>query len=349
MYDIIEAATVPTAIYISLVPSKLLGRSRLVSEFGLYAVQQAKSNWDSAMKQQIGFVGLGNMGSPMCHHLLDRGYDVLIYDISAAAVQSFHDTAASPVTSLVDLARGADVVILSLPSSAVVEKVVFAEGGLSAGFSPGKVLIDTSSSKPSSTRHIAAELAQRQVHMLDAPVSGGVARAKEGTLAVMVGGDKGIFKAHSEILQSFGNQIFYLGPHGNGHLAKALNNLMSAATLASAAEAVLLGARAGLDPGLFIEVVNASSGRSNSTEVKFPRYILNRAFDDGFAIALMNKDLKIALETASELDYPALIASMVSQVWQMAVAQGFGNESHTAIYAFLEGLTEQHSVKGSGQ
>jgi 3-hydroxyisobutyrate dehydrogenase len=301
------------------------------------------------MKPRIGFVGLGNMGSPICHHLLSRGYDVRIYDSNPEAVKRFEGTSAHPVSSLNDVAREADVVILSLPNSIVVEQVIFGDHGLVDAFARGAVLIDTSSSKPSSTRRIAAELARRGVNMLDAPVSGGVLRAKEGTLAVMVGGDQHVFEAHNEILQSFGNQIFYLGPHGNGHLAKALNNLMSATTLASAAEAVLLGAQAGLDPKLFIEVVNASSGRSNSTEVKFPRYILNRAFDDGFAIALMNKDLKIALETASELDYPALISSVVSQVWQMAVAQGFGNESHTAIYAFLEGLAEQHNLKGSGQ
>ena len=139
-------------------------------------------------------------------------------------------------------------------------------------------------------------------------------------------------------MKSFGEQIFHVGTHGNGHLAKALNNLLSATTLASAAEAVLLGAKAGLEPEKLIEGVNASSGRSASTEVKFPRYILNRAFDDGFGIGLMNKDMKIALETAEEFGVPMLIGSTSGQVWQTAVAQGFGSESRTAIYAFLEKL-----------
>jgi 3-hydroxyisobutyrate dehydrogenase len=251
-------------------------------------------------------------------------------------MERFRGTPARPTSSPAELAGSVDVVLLSLPDSDVVERVVFGEGGLGEELSEGKVLIDTSSSKPSSTRRIAAYLAEKGVHMLDAPVSGGVLRAEEGTLTIMVGGVQEVFDGHLEILKSFGDQVFYVGTHGNGHLAKALNNLLSATTLASAAEAVLLGAQAGLEPETFIEVVNASSGRSNSTEVKFPRYILNRAFDDGFAVSLMNKDLKIAIQTAAELEFPVMIGSTVGQVWQTAVAQGFGSESHTAIYALLE-------------
>ncbi len=260
-------------------------------------------------------------------------------------MEKFGQTSARSVSSLAELAATVDVVILSLPDSATVEHAVFGENGLAQGFSAGKILIDTSSSKPSSTRSIAKYLSAREVHMLDAPVSGGVLRAEQGKLAIIVGGEWEIFDRCSEILHSFGEQIFYVGDHGTGHLAKALNNLISATTLASAAEVVLLGARAGLEPEKLIEVVNASSGRSNSTQVKFPRYILNRAFDDGFAIKLMSKDLKIALETASELEFPALIGSVIGQVWQAAVAQGFGSESYTAIYAFLEGLTERQIVE----
>jgi 3-hydroxyisobutyrate dehydrogenase-like beta-hydroxyacid dehydrogenase len=297
------------------------------------------------LKPKIGFVGLGNIGAPLCRHLLERGYDLWVYDVRPQAMEKFGQTSAQLVSSLAELAAAVDVVILSLPDSATVEDAIFAENGLAEGLSAGKVLIDTSSSQPSSTRRIAEYLSERGIYMLDAPVSGGVLRAEQGTLAIIAGGEREIFDRHFEILRSFGEQVFYVGDHGNGHLAKALNNLLSATTLASAAEVVLLGARAGLDPEKLIEVVNASSGRSNSTEVKFPRYILNRAFDDGFAIKLMSKDLKIALETASELEFPTLIGSVIGQVWQAAVAQGFGLESHTAIYAFLESLTEQQKVE----
>lgn len=281
----------------------------------------------------------------MCRCLLDQGYDVLVYDKDSNALEQLRGTAAKLASSVAEISRAADVVILSLPNSTVVERVVFDEGGLEEGFSDGKVLIDTSSSRPSSTRRIAAHLAKKGVRMLDAPVSGGVLRAKEGTLAVMVGGEKEVLDRCIEILNAFGEQIFHVGAQGNGHLAKALNNLLSATTLASAAEAVLLGARAGLEPEKLIEVVNASSGRSASTEVKFPRYVLNRAFDDGFGIGLMNKDMKIALETAEEFGLPMLIGSTSGQVWQAAVAQGFGSESHTAIYAFLERLVGQQNTE----
>ena len=174
--------------------------------------------------------------------------------------------------------------------------------------------------------------------MLDAPVSGGVLRAREGTLSIMVGGKPEVYDRCREVLQSFGDGIFYLGDHGSGHLVKALNNLLSATTLASAAEAALLARRAGVAPDAFVEVINASNGRSYSTEVKFPRYILNRTFDDGFALGLMSKDLKIALETAAEMEFPMPIGSALAQIWELAVARGYGPENHTAIYAFLEDL-----------
>ena len=291
------------------------------------------------MKPKLGLIGLGNIGEPMCRQLIKGGYEVSVYDVGSEAVAQLEDTAAEPAASPKALASVADVVLLSLPNSAVVEEVVLGDDGLLGSLSPGKVVIDTSSSKPSSTRMISERLAEAGIDMLDAPVSGGVIKAREGTLAVMVGGRREVFERCSPILRAFGGQIFFVGDHGAGHLAKALNNLLSATTLASAAEAVILAERAGLSAEMFVEVINASNGRSYSTEVKFPKYILDRSFDDGFATALMNKDLKIALEAAAEIDFPMLIGSTVAQVWQAAVAQGNGAKSHTQIYAFLEDVT----------
>jgi 3-hydroxyisobutyrate dehydrogenase-like beta-hydroxyacid dehydrogenase len=290
------------------------------------------------MKPRIGFVGIGNMGEPVCRHLLERGYELLIYDVDPQALARLGDTPAEPAASPEALATEADVVILSLPNSDVVEEVVFGESGLKDGLSSGKALIDTSSSRPSSTRVISKRLAAEEIDMLDAPVSGGVLRAGEGTLSIMVGGKRAIYERYREVLESFGDKIFYVGDHGAGHLVKALNNLLSAATLASAAEAALLARRAGVAPDAFVEVINASNGRSYSTEVKFPRYILNRTFDDGFALSLMNKDLKIALEAAAEMEFPMPLGSALAQLWEIAVARGYGSENHTAIYAFLEEL-----------
>jgi 3-hydroxyisobutyrate dehydrogenase len=277
----------------------------------------------------------------MCQHLLNRAYEVHLHDSNTQALERFQQTSAHCAATLPELALAIDVVVLMLPDSRAVEQVVLGEHGLGTALTADKVVIDMSSSQPSSTQRIAQILAERGVHMLDAPVSGGVPRAQEGTLAIMVGGEQQIFEQQQELLQAFGSRLFYVGKHGNGHLTKALNNLLSASTLASAAEAVLLGMRAGLEPAALIEVVNASTGRSHATEFKFPRYILNRSFDDGFLLKLMSKDLKIALASAAELEFPLLIGSTVNQLWQTAVAQGFGDDSHTAIYQFLEQLSTQ--------
>jgi 3-hydroxyisobutyrate dehydrogenase-like beta-hydroxyacid dehydrogenase len=290
------------------------------------------------MKPILGFVGIGNIGEPVCRKLLEGGYELLISDVDPGALELLHDTSAEPVASLHSLASRIDVVLLSLPNSDTVEEVVFGEGGLADGFSGGETLIDTSSSEPSSTRSIAKRLAARGIDMLDAPVSGGVLRAREGALAVMVGGKSEVYDRCRKILQSFGDGIFYVGGHGTGHLVKALNNLLSATTLASAAEATLVAQKGGVAPDKFLEIINAGNGRSYSTEVKFPRYILNRAFDDGFALALMSKDLKIALQTAAEMEVPTPVGSALAQIWQLAMAHGYGGENHTAIYAFLEDL-----------
>ena len=290
------------------------------------------------MKPGVGFVGIGNIGEPVCRHLLDEGYELIIYDADPEALARLAETTAEPAASPEALAIESDVVLLSLPNSDVVEEVVFGEGGLKEGLSSGKALIDTSSSRPSSTRGISKRLAAEGIDMLDAPVSGGVLRAREGTLSIMVGGKRAVYEKYRGLLESFGDKIFYVGDHGAGHLVKALNNLLSATTLASAAEAALLARRAGVAPDAFVEVINASNGRSYSTEVKFPRYILNRTFDDGFALGLMSKDLKIALETATEMEFPMPIGSALAQIWELAMARGYGQENHTAIYAFLEDL-----------
>jgi 3-hydroxyisobutyrate dehydrogenase-like beta-hydroxyacid dehydrogenase len=293
------------------------------------------------VKPRLGLVGLGNIGEPVCRQLLAAGYTVLIHDADPDAAAKLEDTAAEPAKNLRALASEADVVLLSLPNSDVVEEVVLGEGGLIEGLWSSKVLIDTSSSKPSSTRGIAAKLAEVGVEMLDAPVSGGVLRAREGKLSVMVGGEREVFERHEEILSSFGEKVFYVGGHGAGHLVKALNNLLSATTLASACEAALLAEKAGIAPETFVEVINASNGRSYSTEVKFPNYVLDRSFDDGFALALMNKDVGIALEAAAEMDFRMRVGHVVRELWQTAAEAGYASENHTAIFAFLEDLARE--------
>lgn len=301
--------------------------------------------------EKIGFIGLGNMGNPMCGRLLDGGLEVRVYDADAGALERMCEAGAARAGSPADVANvasGMDAVLLSLPNSEVVEEVVLGDGGLAEGLRPGTTVIDMSSSRPSSTRRIAAELDRRGISMLDAPVSGGVARARSGELAVMVGGEHALYERYLPLLRTIGEKVFHVGGIGAGHLAKALNNLLSATTLASAAEAVLLGERAGLDPEALIEVVNVSTGRSNSTEVKFPRYILNGAFDAGFSTGLYDKDVSIALETAAEEGFPMPVGEAVGEVWRRAVEAGYGPEDHTRLYSFVE-ETVKDETEGKGR
>ncbi len=285
---------------------------------------------------RVGFVGLGSMGTPMCRRLVAHGYPVAAYDIDASRIAALVQDGAHAAASLSALGSRCPIVLLSLPNSEIIHEVVLGTDGLSASMLTGSVLIDLSSARPAATRTIADALRARGIAMLDAPVSGGVPRAREGTLAIMVGGERTIFERCLPILKALSSVQFYLGPAGMGHLAKALNNLLSATTLASAAEVVLMAARAGLDPAEFIAVVNASTGRSNSTEVKFPRYILPRTFDDGFALALMDKDVQIALAAAGELDIPLPISAVIGQLWRDAAQAGLGSAGHTRIYEYLE-------------
>ncbi len=272
----------------------------------------------------------------MCRQLLNAGYTVFVYDVDSEALGRFDDTLAQTVSSLPEIATETEVLFLSLPNSEIVEKAILGEEGLIGYLSSGQTLIDLSSSKPLRTQALAEKLSTMGVRMLDAPVSGGILRARDGTLAVMVGGEEEVYKEHRKLLECFGEKIFYMGGHGAGHLTKSLNNLLSATTLASASEAVLLGIEGGLDPKTFIDVVNVSTGRSNSTESKFPNYILNRAFDAGFSTELYNKDVSTALETAAEYGFPMPVGSVVGNIWKDAVEKGYGPKDHTEIYAFLE-------------
>jgi 3-hydroxyisobutyrate dehydrogenase-like beta-hydroxyacid dehydrogenase len=199
-------------------------------------------------------------------------------------------------------------------------------------------VVDLSSSRPLVTQQTAAELARMGLAFLDAPVSGGVARAREGDLAIMVGGEPAVVERVRPVLEVIGRHVMHVGAVGAGHTAKAINNLISAATLAISAEGIILGARAGLDPAVLVGVINKSSGRSNSTELKFPRYVLNRRFDAGFSIGLMFKDLGIGQDLADQLHVPMMASSAVRQLWGYAMAHGGADDDHTAIVRYLEEL-----------
>jgi 3-hydroxyisobutyrate dehydrogenase len=286
----------------------------------------------------VGLVGLGNMGTPMGSHVAAAGASVRAHDVDPAARAAF--AAAVPgaevVGSAAEVASGADTVLLVLPDSGVVEAVVTGDGGLLAALGPDTVLVDMSSSDPTRTVALAAVCAQKGRVLVDAPVSGGVAGARAGTLAVMVGGDTGPVESVRPVLEVMGRPQ-HVGPTGAGHALKSLNNLMSAAHMLASSEAILIGERFGLDPAVMVDVVNTASGRSTSTEVKWPRDVLPGTFGAGFGIRLMVKDLRIALDLAAATGGPARHAASTLALWEQAAQALPPDADFTEIVRFLRG------------
>src|SRR6267142_3007374 len=290
----------------------------------------------------VGFVGLGKMGYPMACRLSGAGYRIVAHDLDPNALRRARDAAGAEAPgSLKAMASRCEAVITMLPDGEAVRAAVLGPGGdegLLAGFPRGSVLIDMSSSSPLGTRALGARLAGRGVAMLDAPVSGGVRKAADATLSIMVGGDAHSIARCRPILEAMGRQIFLTGPLGSGHAMKAINNYVSAAGLVAAAEGVLAAQRFGLDPGNVVDILNASTGMNNSTLNKLHQFILSRAFDSGFSLDLMVKDLKTALEVARSTGSPAPLAEACLRAWSDAqTALGPGLD-HTAVVGYWEKL-----------
>jgi len=291
--------------------------------------------------ERIGLVGLGQMGAPMARNLARAGFRLAVFDATAEAVQRLvADVACETPADLKSLGAACRVVITMLPDGATVRRVVLGEGGdcLAAGLAHGSVVIDMSSSSPTGTRELGKELDARGITLVDAPVSGGVRKAIDGTLAIMAGGDPAAIEAVRPVLEAMGKSVFATGPLGAGHAMKALNNFVSAAGFAAAAEAVLAGARFGLAPETIVTILNASTGRNNSTENKFPQFVLPRTFNAGFTVGLMVKDLRIALEVAQATKMPAPLAETTLAEWAAAERELGGAADHTAAVKHWERL-----------
>ncbi|MDQ4117327.1 MAG: NAD(P)-dependent oxidoreductase, partial [Actinomycetota bacterium] len=252
------------------------------------------------MADPVGFVGLGRMGTPMVRRLAAGGVPVRGHDAAAGVAEGLADVL-TPVPDAAAAAAGAPVVLLMLPDSDAVESVV--DGGLADALEPGTLLVDMSTSEPLRTRELAPRVADRGAILVDAPVSGGVAGARDGTLTIMVGGSDDVVRRLEPTLALIG-RVRHVGTCGAGHALKALNNLLSASHLLATSEAILAGERFGLDPGAMLEAINGSSGRSGSTDNKWPRHIVPGTYASGFTAGLMLKDLRIALGLAEALDAP---------------------------------------------
>ncbi len=288
----------------------------------------------SANHAVIGFVGLGAMGAPMVERLIGAGHRLLVHDVNAEAVDRAVALGATAMPSAAAVADAAPVVFVSLPTPDVVRQVALGPGGLVEG-SAMTIYADLSTTGAQVAQQVAAGLAR--VAVLDAPVSGGVAGAKAGTLSVMASGDKAAFETIRPLLEVIGRNTVHVGEGvGQGQTLKLVNNLIAATVWAATAEAMVMGAKAGIDPAVMHAVVSKSSGRSFSTEVFMPKAVLERSFDFGFRLELMHKDVRLALSEAEALGTTMLTCTTAKQLYDHALAHGGRGQDVTALVRLLE-------------
>lgn len=286
--------------------------------------------------RRIAFIGIGNMGWPMAARLVGAGFDVVVCDVAAERSARFAaEVGGTAAADAATAARGADAVITILPTSKHVGQAIEA---MDDALAPGMLLIEMSSGVPTATRGFAEALAPRGVAMIDAPVSGGVPRARSGELAIMLGGAAADVARADAVLRAMGNALTHVGGIGAGQAMKALNNLMGAAGFLIGVEALLIGQRFGLDPAQMVDVLNNSTGMNNSTQKKFKQFVLSRRFDAGFGLELMAKDVSVALEVARETATPAPFAALCREMWASAVGLLGPGMDHTAMAQFSEKL-----------
>jgi 3-hydroxyisobutyrate dehydrogenase-like beta-hydroxyacid dehydrogenase len=273
----------------------------------------------------LGFIGIGRMGGPMTSRLLDAGYTLCVYDKDPKATADLAARGVKIAKSPAEVASSAEIVMMSLPTPDIVKAVALGENGVAHG-NRVSILIDLSTTGPGVASIVAQGLGERKITFVDAPVSGGIAGAKAGTLAVMVSCPKDGYGKIEPILKNFG-KLFYTGEKpGLAQTAKLVNNLLAAAALVISSEGMAMGVKAGLDPKILLDIINVSSGRNSATQDKFPRSVLPGTFDFGFATALSYKDVRLCLDEAEAMGVPMIMGAVVRQI--LAVTQAkYGPES----------------------
>jgi 3-hydroxyisobutyrate dehydrogenase-like beta-hydroxyacid dehydrogenase len=283
----------------------------------------------------IGFIGLGNMGGPMARRLIEAGHKLIVYDTRNDAVAPLVVLGAQVASSPADVADRVETVMASLPSLQISKKVALEEGGVIHG-KRVKRFVDLSTTGSRVAAEIFAELAKKNIVQIDSPVSGGVGGATKGTLAVMVSGPQSEIVVVKDALSVFG-RVFVIGDKpGMAQTMKLANNFLSATAMAATSEAVAMGVKAGLDPVVMIDVINAGSGRSTASDGKFPSTILPRTFNYGFTTALMLKDVRLCVEEARNLGVPDEVMCAVLDQWELTNSEFGGDSDFTAIVQMIE-------------
>jgi 3-hydroxyisobutyrate dehydrogenase len=270
---------------------------------------------------RVAFLGLGAIGAPMARNIARR-FDLAVWNRTGSRAHAFASThhGATHARTPADAVRGRDIVFTCLPTSREVEQLLDGANGLIAGLEKGAMLVDCTSGDPVTSRRIAARLAEQGVGFLDAPVSGGTTGAEQGTLTVMVGGDEELLEKARPVIEAFGKKIVHCGEIGAGHAIKAVNNALLAVHIWSAAEGLAALRKSGVDLKIALDVINASSGRSNTSENLIPQRVMNRAFPRTFKLALLDKDVGIAAGVARDAKVAAPLLQLTAELFRMAHA-----------------------------
>jgi 2-hydroxy-3-oxopropionate reductase len=290
------------------------------------------------MSETIGFIGLGIMGKPMARNLLKAGYPLLVHNRSRASVEELAQEGAAPAASAGEVAAAADILITMLPDSPDVEQVYNGADSVLAGANAGALLIDMSTISPVVARKLAAEAERRGCDMLDAPVSGGEAGAIGAMLSIMIGGKTSAVQRAMPIFQKLGKNIVHVGDAGAGQIAKAANQIVVGVTIAAVSEALVLAAKAGVDPAKVREVLLGGFAQSKILDAHGLK-MLERNFKPGFRVRLHEKDLKIALASGSEYGVPLTTTAVVAQMMAALKATGRGDLDHAALVNLIEDLS----------
>ncbi len=283
----------------------------------------------------LGFIGLGKMGAPMARRLIDHGYPVWLFDARKAAVDALVRGGGKPAASPMDVGANAAIVFTCLPSLAAIRGVMLGRRGVCHG-GQATIYVDLSTTGPEFARRIAARLAPHGIGMLDAPVTGGVLGARQGTLAIIVSGHQRTLDRARPVIEHLGKVFYVSAQPGHAQMMKLINQLLSTTSMAVTCEGFVLGVKAGLDPDVMLEVLNAGSGRNSATAVKFPRAVLTRSFDNGANLEISHKDISLCVKEAQRLGVELLVGSAVKRLWARGMRNGGAKRDSTRLITHLE-------------
>jgi len=285
---------------------------------------------------ELGFIGLGNMGNPMAANLLKAGYSVTVYDVNESSVEQLVRKGAIKASSPKDAAEASEIVLLSLPTPAIVTEVIAGKNGVLKGIKENSIIADLSTVTPNTIIELVPKVEAKGAKLLDAPVSGGVPGAKAGKLTIMVGGDKEAFEKCRPVFEAIGQNVYHLGEIGSGLTVKLINQFLFALNLASVVEAFSLAAKVGVDPKKMMEILLKSSGNSYALKTRYESYISQNNFEPGFQINLMLKDLSLVSALAQDNDIPLQIGEGVMQLYRLAKRRGYGQKDVSSLLLLME-------------